>query len=226
MSNGLPWDGNSNFWEAAVQITAQRHRAAAAAVLASTTSLPETPPSALTRLPALSISSLIIPERNVPEGVLIRSVSALWYELVQRLCSDWSVAYQLTPRQFEELIAGVLRNDKEVKFDDVILTPGSGDYGRDVIAIKNGRHALKLIASVKRDTPPNLVEYDEILSLIGVLNSGELNASKGLITTTSDFPPRVKEHPSIKPLLPTRLQLMNGEELQQWLAEFAAASKP
>jgi len=220
MSNGLPFDGNDNFWQAAVQITAQRHRSARAAVLAPTIGVPEAPP------PALTMSSLIIPERNVPEGVLIKSVSAAWLEIVPRLVSDWSLAYQLTPRQMEELVAGALERDTEIKYDEVILTPRSGDFGRDVIAIKNGRMALKIIASVKRDTPPNLVEYNEILSLIALLNAGEINSSKGLITTTSDFPPRVNEHPSIKPYLPSRLQLMNGEELQKWLAELAASSKP
>jgi restriction system protein len=167
---------------------------------------------------ALSVSSLIIPERNVPEGVLIRSVSVVWNEIVQRLGSDWSLVYQLTPEQMEELVAGALQNDKEIKFDEVILTPRSGDHGRDAIAIKNGRMALKLIGSVKRYKPGLLVGYDEILSLIGVMN-GELNVSKGIITTTSDFPPRVNDHPFIKPLLHTRLKLINGEELQKWLAE-------
>jgi len=221
MSNGLPWDNNS--WEVAAEIAARQHRYPAAAVMAGSGAMTANTPLVLRASAALSISSLIIPDRKVPEGLLIRSVSALWNEIVQRIGSDSSVAYQLTPRQFEELIAGALQKDI-IGFDEVILTPISGDHGRDVIAIKNGRMALKIFGSVKRYKPGHLVGYDEILALIAVVD-GE-NASKGIITTTSDFPPRVNEHPSIKPKFPHKLQLMNGENLQKWLAEFNAPPTP
>jgi restriction system protein len=42
---------------------------------------------------------------------------------------------------------------------------------------------------------------------------------KGIITTTSDFPPKVTEDPLIAPFLPTRLELVNGANLQKWLIE-------
>jgi restriction system protein len=47
----------------------------------------------------------------------------------------------------------------------------------------------------------------------------ERDVSKGIITTTSDFPPLVGEDPFIKPFMPTRLELINGDNLQKWLAE-------
>jgi restriction system protein len=59
--------------------------------------------------------------------------------------------------------------------------------------------------------------------LLGVL-SGEQDASKGIITTTSDFPPLVTEDPFIAPFLPTRLELMNGEALRKWLAELGGTA--
>jgi restriction system protein len=49
--------------------------------------------------------------------------------------------------------------------------------------------------------------------------SGERDVSKGIITTTSDFPPRIADDPFIKPFLPTRLELVNGTALRQWLAD-------
>jgi restriction system protein len=64
------------------------------------------------------------------------------------------------------------------------------------------------------------VGYDDIRALLGVLSS-ERDASKGIITTTSDFPPLVMEDPSIAPFIPTRLELMNGEATQKWLQELA-----
>jgi restriction system protein len=176
--------------------------------------------AALWTTPTLSVSSLIIPERNVSDGILIRSTSDVWAEIVQRLGSDWSVAYQLTPEQWEELVAGAF---KKAGYDDVTLTPRSRDYGRDVIAIKHGIGCVKIIGSVKAYKPGNLVSYDAIRALLGVMQ-GERDTSKGIITTTSDFPPRVGEDPIIRPFMPTRLELINGQSLQKWLADLAGKS--
>jgi len=170
---------------------------------------------------ALSFSSLIIPDHSLvitdkdAEGRLIRSTSAIWFEVARCLASDWSAAHQLTPEQWEELVAGAFKN---YGYDDVILTPRSGDHGRDIIATKQGIGCVKIIGSVKAYKPGNLVRYDEIRALIGVIST-DLTVSKGIITTTSDFPPNVARDPFIAPLMPTRLELMNGKALQEWLRE-------
>ena len=141
------------------------------------------------------ISSLIIPEKLVHEGILIKSTSAVWAEIVDQLGADWSVAYQLGSEKWEELVAGAF---KKAGYDDVILTPRSGDHGRDVIAVKKGVGSVKILGSVKAYAPKNLVPYDAVRSLLGVL-SADQTASKGIITTTSDFPPLIESDPSIKP---------------------------
>jgi restriction system protein len=169
------------------------------------------------RRATLSISSVIIPERSTAEGILIKSTSLVWDEIVQALGDDWTLAYRLTPEKWEEIVAGAF---KKAQYDEVTLTPRSGDHGRDVIAIKRGIGCVKIIGSVKRYAPGNLVEYDHIRALLGVL-SAERDASKGIITTTSDFPPRVNEEPFIAPFLPTRLELINGAALQKWLRELS-----
>jgi hypothetical protein len=79
----------------------------------------------------LRVSSIIIPERRTNEGILIRSTGALWAELANQLGADWSVALELTPTQWEEMVAGAF---KKAGYDDVTLTPRSRDRGRDVIA--------------------------------------------------------------------------------------------
>jgi restriction system protein len=71
---------------------------------------------------------------------------------------------------------------------------------------------------VKAYGPDHLVEYDAVRALIGVV-SADQKASKGIITTTSDFPPRIEKDPHIATFLPTRLELVNGKRLQQWLNE-------
>jgi restriction endonuclease Mrr len=38
-------------------------------------------------------------------------------------------------------------------------------------------------------------------------------ASKGFVTTTSDFAPMIKADPFLKEYIPARLELINGEQL-------------
>lgn len=160
-------------------------------------------------------SRLIIPERREAEGALIKSISGLWAEVVKLLGSDWTKAYEISSDKWEEIVAGAFKKEG---YDEVILTPRSGDHGRDVIAIKRGIGCVKIIDSVKAYKPGNLVPYDSIRALLGVM-SGEQDVSKGIITTTSDFPPKIASDPYIAPFLPTRLELMNGESLRRWLVE-------
>ena len=64
-------------------------------------------------------------------------------------------------------------------------------------------------------------------ALLGVM-AGEGITSKGIITTTSDFPPRIMKDPFIAPFVPYRLELKNGTKLRQWLQELikGGAAKP
>lgn len=163
----------------------------------------------------LAVTSIILPDRATDEGVLIASTTFAWRAIAKALEKDWTLALQLTPRQWEEIVAGAF---KEEGFDEVTLTPSSADGGRDVIAVKRGRGALKVIGSVKRYKPGNLVTYDDVRALMGVM-LGEPDASKGVLTTTSDFPPNLGRDRQISALLPTRLELINGAELQQWLSD-------
>jgi restriction system protein len=163
----------------------------------------------------VTVSSVIIPEQKSTEGVLVKSASLVWASIVDELELDWRKAYEIPPHVWEEIVAGAYN---KAGFDEVTLTPRSGDHGRDVIAIKKGIGSIKIIGSVKAYKPGLLVGYDDIRALLGVM-SGERDTSKGIITTTSDFPPKVGDDPFIAPFLPTRLELMNGSMLKDWLLE-------
>jgi restriction system protein len=165
----------------------------------------------------LVLTGLVIPEKRVTEGLLIRSTSAVWVELVRLLGADWSQAFEIPPEKWEEIVAGGL---KRWGYDEVTLTPRSGDHGRDVIATKHGFGSMKILGSVKAYKPGHLVSYDDIRALHGVVSLGAA-ASKGLIATTSDFPPRLKQDPLLAPAIPTRLELLNGENLRNWLTDLA-----
>jgi restriction system protein len=79
---------------------------------------------------------------------------------------------------------------------------------------------VKVIGSVKRYAAGRLVRYDDVRALLGVM-SGELDTSKGVIATTSDFPKGLPDAPFIKPFLPTRLELINGAQLREWLTRLS-----
>jgi restriction system protein len=166
----------------------------------------------------LVLNGLIVPENKVTEGVLIKSTSAVWIEIARILGRDASQFAQLSPTQLEELVAGAY----EKAGYRVILTPRSGDHGRDVIATSSGVGSIKILGSVKRYAPDHLVTAEACRSLMGVV-AADPTASKGIITTTSDFAPMIRSDPSIAPFLPTRLELMNGEELQKWLFDLSGS---
>lgn len=164
-------------------------------------------------IPSLTVTSIIIPEGSTPSGLLVKSTSEIWKAIVQELGQDWNLAYKIPPYHWEEIVAGAFKNQG---YDEVILTPRSGDQGRDIIAIKRGIGSVKVLGSVKAYAPDRIVPYDAVRSLMGVVAS-ERDASKGIITTTSSFPPKIESDPLIAPLLPTRIELVDGAGLQAWL---------
>ena len=52
------------------------------------------------------------------------------------------LAFEIPSYKWEELIAAAF---DYAGYDEVILTPRSGDHGRDVIATKNGIGAIRII---------------------------------------------------------------------------------
>jgi restriction system protein len=158
---------------------------------------------------------------STSDGRLIIGVSVAWFEIIEQLQKDPDFLYQIPPRKLEELIAGAY---ERAGFPEVILTPRSGDLGRDVIAIKPGFCSIRIIDQVKAYRPGHTVSADEVRALYGVL-SADQNTSKGLVTTTSDFAPRITEDRLLKPLMPHRLELKNGQRLLEWLRQISPSSE-
>lgn len=89
----------------------------------------------------LTIGTLIIPDHPVSEGLFIRSYGNLWLTIAKQLGDDWSIAFQISPEKWEEIIAGAF----SVAGYSVVLTPRSGDLGRDVIATKDGVGSIRIL---------------------------------------------------------------------------------
>jgi hypothetical protein len=58
--------------------------------------------------------------------------------------------------------------------------------------------------------------------MLGVI-TGAQNVSKGVITTTSAFAPKIEEDPYIKTSIPFRLELKARDQLLQWLDDIQKA---
>lgn len=169
-------------------------------------------------LPAVAVGSVIVPDKPVQEGILIQCTSFVWTSIVRLLKDDWNQAFQIPPRVWEEIIAGAFH---EAGFHEVVLTPRSGDHGRDVIAVRQGIGSVRILGSVKAYKPGHLITKEEVHALMGVV-SVDPNASKGLFATTSDFAPRLLDDPRLAATVPHRIELMNGARLQEWLKSLAA----
>ncbi len=164
----------------------------------------------------LLLKTIVVSGEKTTEGRIIEAVSIPWVEIVNLIKKDHSIAFKIPPDKWEEIIAGAY---KKAGFDEVILTPRSGDLGRDVIAIKRGLGQIRVIDQVKAYKPDHLVTANDVRALMGVLQCD--GASKGFLSTTSDFAPKIKEDPLIVPFIPSRLELINGHDLFRRLEELS-----
>ena len=143
------------------------------------------------------------------DGSIVQTIGPAWRGILGALARDADALRHLTPRQMEELVAA---SYEQSGFDEVILTPRSGDLGRDVIATKRGFCTVRIIDQVKHYAPEHRVSADEVRALLGVLLSDE-RATKGFVTTTSTFAPGIASDRFISKHMPFRLELVDGKAL-------------
>lgn len=170
-------------------------------------------------LASITLKALLQIREPSKEGLLIEAVALPWFRILDLLRSDPGAAYRIDSRTWEEIIAGAY---KRAGFDEVILTPRSGDKGRDVVATKHGVGSIRVFDQVKAYRPGHLVTAEEVRAMLGVV-TGAMNVSKGIVTTTSGFAPRLTEDDFIKPFIPYRLELKDRDALLSWLDELSRA---
>jgi len=171
--------------------------------------------------PEIVLPAIVERKGTSTYGSLVVALIPVWERIQTLLQSDPGSLMQLSPTQWEELVAA---SYDRAGFDEVILTPRSGDYGRDVIAVKHGYWSVRIIDQVKAYKPGHLVEANDIRALLGVM-VGDPNVSKGVVTTTSNFAPKIIEDPFIKPFLPHRLELVNGPDLVKRLLDGGSSTR-
>jgi len=175
----------------------------------------ETPLPMRIPVPNLLLQTVIIRGDDTSEGKLIEAVTIPWFDIITEIKNDPNIVFEISAEKWEEIIAGAY---KRAGFDEVTLTPRSGDHGRDVIAVKKGIGRIRVIDQVKAYKKGHLVRYNDVRALLGVLQAD--GASKGFLTTTSDFPPNIMKDP-IARFIPSQLELVNGTMLRARLEELA-----
>jgi restriction system protein len=167
----------------------------------------------------LSVSGIIAPIRQTGEGVLVKCLSLVWSTIMDQLTGQWHLAYEIPPHKWEEIIAAAY---SKAGYDEVTLTPRSGDHGRDVIAVRKGVGSVRILGSVKAYSPGHLITKEQVHALLGVV-SADPNASR-IITTTSDFAPRMLDDKNLAAAIPHRIERMIGTKLQEWLKDLTKRS--
>lgn len=101
---------------------------------------------------------------------------------IDRILQDNAEAYNLSPREFEKLVAEVFRRQGY----NVELTPTTRDGGCDIIATRNiNGLPFMLLIECKRYGRKNHVGVQLIRSLLGV--QSDRKANKAVLVTTSSF---------------------------------------
>ena len=86
-------------------------------------------------------------------------------------------------------------------------------------ACKVGLGTVRVIDQVKAYGPGHLVTADDLRALPDVLEAD--GASKGFLTTTSDFAPRLPEDRLLNKYLGSQSELVNGAQLLKRLTDLA-----
>ena len=168
-------------------------------------------------MPQFILKAVIELGDKTADGQIVEAVLIPWYDIIDTLIRDPEEAYKIPHRKWEEIVAGAYW---AADFDNVILTPRSADYGRDIIAEKKGLGTIRIVDQVKAYKPGHLVNADDVRSLAGVLAME--GVSKAFLTTTSDFAPRIRQDPFIESWIPSKLELVDGHKLIKRLIELRA----
>src|SRR5947208_3084057 len=96
--------------------------------------------------PVVTLKALLTLGDPTQEGRLIEGVAFPWFAILEQIERDPKSVYEIDPRTWEEIIAGAYTR---AGFDEVILTPRSGDKGRDVVASRRGVGSIRIFDQVK-----------------------------------------------------------------------------
>lgn len=136
----------------------------------------------ITKEEVVEPTTLILPPEHQDRIVRAENIP---FRLIHAILHDPRHMHNLTPRQFEEFIAEVV---DRLGFSNIILTPPSGDGGRDVIASNeiNGI-PMTFFFECKKYAEGNKVQLYTLRALLGTVAHHATEANMGVLVTTSTF---------------------------------------
>lgn len=152
--------------------------------------------------------------RRDEEGI----VQALREELLRLAAHRPYLLANVTPREFEFLVAEMLRRQGW----DTTVTMATGDRGRDVIAVQRAADGRRTVMVVEcKQWLANAVSIDLVQRLIGVRYIDR--ADHAMLVTTSRFtgPARQEAQKVVE-----ELTLVDREDLGRWLVEYDSQFGP
>jgi hypothetical protein len=125
----------------------------------------------------------------------------------------------LSARDFEKFIATLI---DQLGFENVELTPSSGDQGRDIIASKR-MHGIPIIFAFecKLYKPGNPVGPDILRALLGTVRHARTAANKGVLVTTSTFSPGARTFLLSEPAIDGK----DFDGIVDWLGDYSVQSR-
>ena len=149
----------------------------------------------------------------------LRRVDFAPITLLNRALKDPQAMHSFSSGQFEDFIAQLADG---LGFEDVAVTPRSGDKGRDVLAVKRVHGIPVLFAfECKRFAPTHAVGVGVARALLGVVTHGDTRANVGVLVTTSRFTKGARRFILTEPSLDSR----DFEGVVDWLHEYADSQK-
>jgi hypothetical protein len=134
--------------------------------------------------------------------------------LLDRALRDPDLMHSLEARDFEKFIAALV---DQLGFEDVVLTPRSGDDGRDIVATLRV-HGMSILCAFecKRYAKDRAVGPDIARALLGTITQSSTRAAKGILVTTSYFSPSVRRMILTEPSLDGR----DFDGIVEWLRDY------
>lgn len=149
----------------------------------------------------------------------LRRVEFAPFTLLDQVLRDPEAMRRLDAREFEEFVAMLV---EKLGFEQVLLTPRSGDEGRDVVATKRV-HGVSILCAFecKRYAANRPVGPDIARALLGVITHPTTRANKGVLVTTSTFTPAARRFIVAEPSLDGR----DFAGVVEWLDEYRQSSE-
>jgi len=149
----------------------------------------------------------------------LKSVDFLPLNALDRILRSPEAMRSLSARDFELFVATLI---DQLGFEDVQVTPRSGDQGRDILAVKSV-HGISILFAFecKRYKPENPVGPDILRALLGTIRHGRTSANKGVLVTASTFTSGAREYLLLEPALDGK----DFEGVVDWLKEYGSQSR-